>query len=49
VTPRVLYVRAATTLVMVEVATGKPLRLDDEQRAAWEPYLEPPVVFGNRH
>jgi acyl-CoA thioester hydrolase len=49
VTPRALYVRATTTLVMVEVATGKPLRLDDEQRAAWEPYLEAPVVFGNRH
>jgi acyl-CoA thioester hydrolase len=49
VAPRVLFVRAATTLVMVEVATGKPMRLDAEQREAWEPYLEPPVVFSKRH
>jgi acyl-CoA thioester hydrolase len=48
VEPRVLYARAATTLVMVELATNKPVRITDAQRAAWEPYVEPPVRFTKR-
>jgi acyl-CoA thioester hydrolase len=48
VTPRVLYTRAATTLVMVTAATGKPQRIGDELRAAWGPYVEPAVVFSKR-
>lgn len=48
VEPRVLYARAATTLVMVELATNKPVRITDEQRAAWEPYVEAPVAFAKR-
>ena len=43
--PRVLYAKAATTLVMVATATGKPRRIDDAQRAAWEPYVEAPIEF----
>ena len=46
--PRALYTRAATTLVMVELATGRPQRMTDEQRAAWEPYVEEPVAFTKR-
>jgi len=46
--PRLLYTRAATTLVMVELATGRPQRMTDEQRAAWEPYVEAPVAFTKR-
>jgi acyl-CoA thioester hydrolase len=47
-TPRLLYTRAATTLVMVELATGKPQRMTDEQREVWSPYVEAPVAFTKR-
>jgi acyl-CoA thioester hydrolase len=47
-TPRVLFTRAATTLVMVTAATGKPQRIGDELRALWQPYVEPPVQFTKR-
>ena len=48
VTPRVLFTKAATTLVMVTAATGRPQRIADELRAAWEPYVEEPVSFTKR-
>lgn len=48
VEPRVLYTRAATTLVMVTAATGRPSRIADDLRAAWEPYVEDPLVFTKR-
>ena len=43
--PRTLYTRAATTLVLVDQQTATPRRLSDTERAAWEPYVEPPLVF----
>ena len=46
--PRLLYTRAATTLVMVELATGRPVRIPDEYREAWEPYVEAPIEFARR-
>jgi acyl-CoA thioester hydrolase len=48
VEPRALYTKAATTLVMVTAATGRPARIGDELRAAWEAYVEEPVAFGKR-
>ncbi|BDI23231.1 thioesterase family protein [Herbiconiux sp. L3-i23] len=48
VEPRVLFAKAATTLVMVDSTTGKPRRIDDAQRAAWEPYIEAPIEFSRR-
>ena len=48
VTPRVLFTKAATTLVMVTAATGRPQRIADELRTAWEPYVEEPVSFTKR-
>ena len=48
VSPRILYTKAATTLVMVEVSTGRPRRINDEQRATWVPFLEEPVRFTKR-
>lgn len=48
VEPRVLFTRAATTLVMVTAATGRPQRIDDALRAAWAPYVEEPVAFTKR-
>ncbi|MRG58633.1 acyl-CoA thioesterase [Agromyces sp. CFH 90414] len=46
--PRTLYTRAATTIVLVDAATGKPRRIGEHERAAWEPYLEAPVEFRHR-
>ena len=48
VTPRVLFTKAATTLVMVTAATGRPQRISDELRTVWEPYVEEPVSFTKR-
>ncbi|CAN5332741.1 thioesterase family protein [soil metagenome] len=48
VTPRILFTRAATTLVMVTAATGKPTRITDELRSVWTKYVEEPVVFSKR-
>jgi acyl-CoA thioester hydrolase len=48
VTPRTLFTRAATTLVMVKVETGSPQRISDELREAWAPYVEEPVKFTKR-
>ena len=43
--PRELYVRAATTIVLADRSTGAPRRISDDERAAWEPFLEDPLVF----
>lgn len=48
VTPRVLFTRAATTLVMVTAATGRPARIPDALRAAWAGYVEEPLEFTRR-
>lgn len=48
VEPRVLYTRAATTLVMVSAATGRPERIPEGLREVWEPYVEEPVAFSKR-
>ncbi|GAA4171493.1 thioesterase family protein [Gryllotalpicola koreensis] len=42
---RVLYARAATTLVLVDAETGRPRRIGDAERAAWEPYVGEPLQF----
>ncbi|GMA36784.1 acyl-CoA thioesterase [Demequina litorisediminis] len=43
-----VYARAATTLVLVDAASGRPRRLSDEQKAAWLPYVDEPVQFRRR-
>jgi len=48
VTPRVLFTKAATTLVMVTAATGRPQRITDNLREVWAPYVEEPVSFTKR-
>ncbi|WP_165070259.1 acyl-CoA thioesterase family protein [Marisediminicola senii] len=48
VEPRALFTRAATTLVMVTAATGRPQRITDELRQVWQPYVEEPVAFTKR-
>jgi acyl-CoA thioester hydrolase len=42
---RVLYARAATTLVLVDAETGRPRRIGAAERTAWEPYLGEPLQF----
>ncbi|MBC7519231.1 MAG: acyl-CoA thioesterase [Microbacteriaceae bacterium] len=48
VKPRLLYTKASTTLVMVDATSGRPLRINDDQRATWLPYLEESVQFSKR-
>lgn len=46
--PATLHARAATTLVLVDAATGRPRRINERERAAWQPYTEPAVQFHRR-
>jgi acyl-CoA thioester hydrolase len=48
VVPRVLFTRAATTLVMVDALTERPRRINDRERDAWSPYVDEPVAFSRR-
>jgi len=48
VVPRVLFTKAATTLVMVRAETGRPERITDSLREVWAPYVEEPVTFTKR-
>lgn len=48
VEPRILYTKAATTLVMVNAATGSPQRITDDLREVMAPYVEAPVEFTKR-
>jgi acyl-CoA thioester hydrolase len=42
------YVKASTTLVLIDATTDRPRRIDARERAAWEPYVEPPLTFRRR-
>jgi acyl-CoA thioester hydrolase len=42
------YVKAVTTIVLVDAATGAPRRIGDDERAVWGTYLEEPVAFRRR-
>jgi acyl-CoA thioester hydrolase len=46
--PDVLYARATTTMVLVDAETGRPRRIGESERAAWQAYLEEPVAFTRR-
>ncbi|WP_368496733.1 acyl-CoA thioesterase [Herbiconiux sp. A18JL235] len=48
VEPRLTFVKASTTLVLVDAATDRPRRIDAREREAWEPYLEDPLTFRRR-
>ena len=43
-----LFTRAATTIVLVDAVTERPRRINTEERAAWTPYLDAPVMFSKR-
>ena len=40
--------RATTVVVKVDAATGRPLRLTAEERDAWSPYQDEPIVYAHR-
>lgn len=42
------YVRATTTVAVVDAATGRPRRITAEERAAWEPFVEAPIAYRRR-
>ena len=46
--PFVQFAKATTTIVLVDSSTGKPRRISDEERTAWTPFLDDPIVFANR-
>jgi len=45
---QILYARAMTVLVKVDAASGHPMRLTAEERAAWAPFVGPPLTFAHR-
>ncbi|MFF3066343.1 acyl-CoA thioesterase [Oerskovia sp. NPDC057915] len=42
------YAKAATTIVVVDAATGAPRRITEPERAAWQPFVEEPLEFRRR-
>lgn len=48
VTPRRLYARAATTIVTVDAASGRPTRFPPHLSEVWSPYREDPIAFTRR-
>ncbi len=45
---RRVFVQAATTLVLIDAATGRPRRITEAERATWGEYLEEPLVMRRR-
>ncbi|BDZ38126.1 acyl-CoA thioesterase [Microbacterium suwonense] len=43
-----LYARATTVVVLVDAASGNPVRLTPEMRAAWEPLIGEPLEYRRR-
>lgn len=46
--PQICYARSTAVVVMVSTATGRPVRLTDEMRAAWAPVVGEPIVYARR-
>lgn len=44
----ILYARATAVVVIVDTATGRPMRWSAEERAAWEPFLGDPIEYRRR-
>jgi acyl-CoA thioester hydrolase len=43
-----LFAKAATTIVLVDAASGRPRRMTDREREAWSSHVDPPVEFSKR-
>ncbi|MDE0546949.1 thioesterase family protein [Microbacterium sp. C7(2022)] len=46
--PQKVYARASAVIVKVDAASGAPVRLSAVERAAWSPYVGPPISFAHR-
>ena len=47
-TDRILYARSTAVIVLVDAATGRPVRITPEMREAWEPYVGEPISYARR-
>lgn len=45
---RIRYARSTAVIVLVDAASGRPMRLTPEMRAAWEPYLGESITYLHR-
>ncbi|MGO1235583.1 MAG: acyl-CoA thioesterase [Microbacterium gubbeenense] len=45
---QVLYARSTVVVVLVDTTTGRPARLPQDIRAAWEPYVDDPITYRKR-
>nr|WP_274635690.1 thioesterase family protein [Microbacterium bovistercoris] len=43
-----VYARSTAIVVKVDAVSGRPMRLSEIERAAWEPYLGDPIVYAHR-
>jgi len=43
-----LFAKAATTVVLVDAASGRPRRMSDREREAWAAHVDDPVAFAKR-
>jgi len=48
VEPRLRYARAATTIVTVDAASGRPTRFPTHLTDVWDPFREDPIHFTRR-
>lgn len=46
--PPIVFAKAATTIVLVDAASGRPRRITEREREAWTPYVDAPVAFAKR-
>ncbi len=45
---QVLYARSSATVVLVDAESGRPVRLTQRMRDAWEPYVGEPISYARR-
>ena len=45
---RTLYARSTAVIVLVDAASGRPMRISPEMRAAWEPFVGEPISYSRR-
>lgn len=46
--PPIVFAKAATTIVLVDAASGRPRRITDREREAWASHIDTPVAFAKR-
>lgn len=46
--PHVVFAKAATTIVLVDAASGRPRRITDREREAWASHVDAPLEFTKR-